>query len=359
MKQIGFIDMHSPDALCTPEVIHIFRDSGEYEKAIAFNSPGALEGIESFYVSLPLNTLNFRIMNFPFSDGEKLKKVIPFELENLILESSETVVFDSVILSRDDDHAEALVVYADKNGLRQVLNTLAGNNIDPCVITAIDLRAAINAGQNPHESAFSEAVTRWLINPVALNESDRVALAQQEIINPTINLRTGPFAYTKHAGKIRKKMKLTAGIALALALTVHANILLHAVTNNREIASIRQEIRNTYSGLFPAETRIMDELYQMKSHMKEIRAKSDALIGISPLSLLSDLSKRMDPPITYHDIQIEKGLIKMKAEVPKMDDLTTVKAKLSEFLSDVAISDIKPAANGRVAFTVVAINPGT
>ena len=58
--------------------------------------------------------------------------------------------------------------------------------------------------------------------------------------------------------------------------------------------------------------------------------------------------------VVYTEIQIEKGLIKLKGESRSMDEVSKVKTKLSEFLSDVSVSDIKPAAQGKILFTVVA-----
>ena len=146
MKKTGFIDLHFQSALHTPEAVHIFKESGtaaDFEKTVVFGSGDALADITAFYVSLPVHLLNFRIIHLPFSDREKLKKVIPLELENLILEGSEKVVFDTVLLNGDESNAEVLVAYAEKALLQQILETLARYNIDPCVITSIDLRAAV------------------------------------------------------------------------------------------------------------------------------------------------------------------------------------------------------------------------
>jgi len=47
-------------------------------------------------------------------------------------------------------------------------------------------------------------------------------------------------------------------------------------------------------------------------------------------------------------------LIKLKGESRSTDELSKVKTKLSEFLSDVSVSDVKPNAQGKILFTVVA-----
>jgi hypothetical protein len=46
--------------------------------------------------------------------------------------------------------------------------------------------------------------------------------------------------------------------------------------------------------------------------------------------------------------------VKLKGEASSTDDLTKIKTKLSEFLSEVSVSDIKPTAQGKILFTVVA-----
>jgi type II secretory pathway component PulL len=362
MKKIGFIDIQSQSDLFKPEAVHIFIQSGtaaDFEKTVPFGPADALDDTETFYVSLPVNCLNFRIVHLPFSDKEKMKKVIPMELESLILESPERVAFDAVTLKSDEGGAEVLIVYVKKDLLQQIMGNLARVKIDPCVITSVDLGTAIGAAPDPHDPAFAEFLAKWLIDPPGQNEAERMEAMRQEILKPAINLRTGPFIYRKDAEKIRKMIRRTTVIALALALAIHANILLQAYTLKGEMASIRLEMHNLYKSLFPAETRIVDELYQMKSHMKELEIKKDALIGISLLKFLSELSKRKDLHVSYQNIQIEKGgLVKMRAEAIKMEDLAFVKTKLSEYLSDVSLTDIKPAVNGRVIFTVVAKDKG-
>ena len=113
-------------------------------------------------------------------------------------------------------------------------------------------------------------------------------------------------------------------------------------------------MRGSYSSLFPSDKKTIDVLNQLKSHIREIEEKNDTLTGITTLQFLMDLSKRRESYTVYTDIQIEKGLIKMKAETSSMDDLSKIEMKLSEFLPDVSISDVKTSAHGKILFTVIA-----
>jgi len=366
MKKVAFIDIHSSSPLLGVQpssyipganeedrtAIYLFHESGEgydCENSLDYTSQAEVSGVDEFYVSIPASFLNFRILNFPFSDREKIRKVLPIELDNLVLGGSGEIVFDIIVRSGDDASADVLVVYTDKSAMNKILEALAHRNIDPRVVTSIDLQT-VGSGTG----GFPQNLAEQLLIPPLWNESDRIAYAQQEILKPGINLRTGQFAYRKDVEKIAKALKLTVALGFVLAFVIHANILFQTVTTKKESADIAKEMRVAYSSIFPGEKKVIDDLYQLKSHIKEIGEKNDALTGVGALQVLAELSKRMESQIVYNDIQIEKGLVKLKGEARSADDLTKMRTKLSEFLSGVSVSDVKPTAQGKILFTVVA-----
>jgi hypothetical protein len=366
MKKIGFIDIHPQSPILgeqpssqAPEpneadhtCIYLFNDSGkgcDYEKSLDYGAQAELSGVDEYYVSIPASFFNFRILNLPFSDQEKIRKVLPIELDNLVLGGSGGIVFDIIASGGDDASTEILVVYTNKSSLDRILAGLSHSGVDPRIITSIDLQTIGYGGEG-----FPQNIADKLLTPPPWDESERIAYAQQEILKPTINLRTGQFAYRKDTEKKEKALKITVALAFLLAFVIHANILFQTVMTKKECAAIAKEMRVAYSGIFPGEKKIVDELYQLKSHIKEIGEKNDALTGVNTLQFLLDLSRRMESHIVYNDVQIEKELVKLKGEARSTDDLTKMKMKLSEFLLDVSVSDIKPTAQGRILFTVVA-----
>lgn len=366
MKKIAFIDIHPQSPILGAQplsqvpdqnendrtIIYLFHETGEgysYEKSLDYSSQEELSDVDEFYVSIPANFFNFRIVNLPFSDREKIRKVLPIELDNLVLGGSEEIVFDIIVPGGDDVSADVLVVYIEKSAMNHILGELAHRKIDPRVVTSIDLQT-VGYGVE----GFPQNIAERLLIPPLWNESERITNAQQEIVNPTINLRTGQFAYRKDVEKKAKALKITVALGFLLAFVIHANVLFQTGMTKKESADIAKEMRAAYSNIFPGEKKTIDELYQLKSHMREIGEKHDALTGVSTLQFLLDLSRRMESHIVYNDIQIEKGLVKLKGEARSTDDLTKIKTKLSEFLSDVSVSDVKPTAQGKILFTVVA-----
>ena len=371
MKKVGVVDIHPNSPMLGSQsssqqtsqyendqsLVHIFNVTGNgytCETTLDYVSHEDWMGIDEFYVSLPAASLDFRILNFPFSDKEKITKAIPLELDNYIIGGSEEIVFDSINLGGDDGSVEVLVAYARKEVLDHVLTQLSRKNIDPRVITSIDLRTVVKTGEGPDQNGFRGSIAENLVGLHAWDQNQRIIPAENELTQPTINLRIGQFAYRKDAEKTGKALKGTVILAFLLALVVHASVMFQAIMIKRDLTTITSDMRGSYSSLFPGDKKTIDVLNQLKSHIREVEEKNDALAGIAILKFLIDLSKTRESYIVYTDIQIEKNLIKMKAETGSMDDLSKIKMKLSEFLPDVSISDVKSTAHGKIIFTVFA-----
>lgn len=350
MRRVGFIDLH--DKWDTKEedlTIYIFGSHArglELEKTIkhipATASDLKSEGIGEFYLSIPLNLLNFRIVKLPFSDKEKLKKVIPFELDGLILGGSNSIVFDTIKLNGED----VLVTYIEKGKLTDILTKLALLDLDPRVVTSIELHYAINKGIID--------IIPYLVNPEKLTVDDRISAARGELLSNSINLRTGPLAYTRDVGVYKKTLNVSAALSILLAFVIISNLVFRLIIERRDVSSIKKETRGIYVGLFPEDKKITDELYQMKSHIKDIKDRGDVLAGIYPLHFMADLSRRMIHGVVFNEINLDKDLITIKGEAASMDAIGKTKTMLSEFLTDAVVSDIKPSAEGKMLFTVVA-----
>ncbi|HUO76428.1 MAG TPA: GspL/Epsl periplasmic domain-containing protein [Thermodesulfovibrionales bacterium] len=350
MKTLGFIDLTSRQS----GEIYVFRGrTGGYdlEKTVHYTGEGSsqspdLTGVGEFYLSIPLEMLNFRMMKLPFSEKEKLIKVIPFELESLLMDSADHVVFDAMVMGGGENGFDVLVAYVEKGMLREILTQLSLLSIDPQVVTSLELQAIAKNGTGD--------VALRLVDPSPLDRDARISAARSELSRHTINLRTGPFAYTRDRERVEKKLKVTFVLLLVLALAINAYLIFGIVSAKTETSSLKKDMRNMYTTLFPNEKRVADELYQMKSHMREIKEKGDALLGVYPLQFLLDLSQKTVPGVAFSEIGLDRDLSTMKGEASSMDDIDKMKTRLSASRANVSVSDIKPLPTGKILFTVVA-----
>ncbi len=301
------------------------------------------EKIENAYVSLPLSSLNFRVIELPFSDKDRIREVLPFELDGMILGGTDTVVFDSVIVGTSDDKQQVLAAYIDKKDLRHLLGKLKTYHIDPVFITSLELKNILND--------FSMGS---LLSPPELEDKDRIELASREIKAPVIDLRRHEFSYTREREKTKKKLRLTAALLALLALVLSADLLMKIVSARSEAALLKNEMRKQYQEVFPGEKNIMNELYQFKSHMKELKSKEDIFIGVDPLRLLLSLSRLEKQGVAFNEITAEKGNITLKGETASLSEVQQIKGKLESIFNEVNISDSKSSAQGRMLFTITA-----
>lgn len=321
------------------------EETRKYPVSSRFDFPidKVTEDVENAYLSLPVSGLNFRVIDLPFSDKDRVREVLPFELDGIILGGTDRVIFDCVVVGSSDDKYQVLAVYIEKDSIREILSKLKSFNLDPVFITSIELR-----------NILTDFTPSGLFSPERVEGEDRISLAMEEMKAPTINLRREEFSYTRDTEKTKRSLKLTAALLICLAAVLSANFLAGMISAKYQIASLRNEMRKDYQALFPGEKNIMNELYQLKSHMKELKGKEDLFIGVDPLDILLKLSRLEKQGVVFNEIGTDRGNISMKGEAPSLSDIQQLKDKLDGLFNEVAISDSKSSAQGKMLFTITA-----
>lgn len=301
------------------------------------------DGIENAYLSLPLSSLNFRIIELPFSNKDRIREILPFELDGMILGGSESVIFDDVVVGASGDKNQVLAVYMEKHRMKNILEKLKASNVDPVCVTSIELK-----------NSLGDFTLAKLLSPVMLKGEDRVALALEEMKAPTINLRRDEYSYTKDIERTNKSLRITAVFLTLIALVISSDILFKVVTTRSEIASLKNEMRKMYQDVFPGEKNIMNELYQLKSHMKDLSSKADAFLGVSPLALLLKLSALDMQGAVMNEITVDKDNISLKGEARSLSDIQKLQDRLKQVFDGVNITDSRASVQGKMMFTITA-----
>jgi type II secretory pathway component PulL len=307
-----------------------------------------IENTGESYLSLPLSLLDFRVLELPFTDIRKIRELVPFEIDNLVFGGSGSVVFQAHVIGRSDDKSQVLVAYLPKETMRTMLGRLKASGIDPKAVISVELAAVLSSSATP------EQVAKRLLEPEPPQEKIRLESALKEMANPTINLRSGEFAYTADDERTRKSLRMTAVLVLLLLLVFAADSVMGIIAATRENNSIRTTMRKTYQGLFPSEKKISNELYQLKAHIKELKDKEESFVGVSPLGVLLDLSGISRPGIVFNEVSVDRENIVLKGEGPSMSDVQKTKTELEKVFVEVNISDTKPSSQNRTLFTITA-----
>lgn len=313
--------------------------SGQYE----FSLPDGAADTDYAYLSLPLSCLNFRVIELPFSDRDRIREVLPFELEGMILSGPDRVIFDNVVLGSADQKFRVLAVYMEKDVLKKILGNLRSYGIDPIVVTCLDLREKTKDFSLPD-----------LLTPAGTDPQERVDPAIEEMRKPLINLRRGEFSYTRDIEQSKKSLRLTAALTALLIIVLSATILLKIISARSEASAIKNSIRKEYKDIFPDDRNIVNELYQIKSRMKELRGREDVFVGINPLDLLLKLSAIERQGIVFNEITEDRVNIVLKGEAQSLSDIQQIKDRLESILGDVTIADSKTSGRNTMLFTITA-----
>lgn len=306
--------------------------------------------IDASYLSVPLEMLNFRTVELPFSDIKRVREVLPFELDNLMLGGTGGIVFDARILKEREGAYTFLVVCMTKDSIKKLLDGFKRQSIDIKTVTSLDLVSMFDAFSSDN------GIAGLLMDrtPVSLSVEDRIALAAREMAEPTIDLRRGEFAYTGDTEKAKKSLKLTLALGALLLLIFISDLLMNGIAMKKEALSIHNEIRRSYAALYPADRNITSEIYQMKSHMKELKDKAPLFAGIQPLQDLLDVTAAARNGFTFNEIDLDQANITLKGDCRTLSDVQSLKNSLAVFFTDVAITDSKPMAQGKTTFTITA-----
>lgn len=303
--------------------------------------------ITDFFLNLPVEMLGFRILDLPFSDKKKLAEVIPFELQGLIMDDINDIVFDSVCIDRDSDRFKVLVVYVEKRRLASILQSLSHLGIEPSVAGSMELKSILKETKDP------AVITERLKDSISMqtNPSEAPKVFQvEDLRSPIINLRTGPFEFKGDTERLSRLMRILISLLIALAISINIDLSLRILRGKKDIYLMRKEMRWSYSELFPSEKRISDELYQLKAHLKEVKDRMDLVKGAPILDFLLTLSNIKPEGIVFHEIGVSTEGLNLKGEATSMEEINKLKAGLSAM--ELNVSELKPLAGGRLNFTI-------
>jgi type II secretory pathway component PulL len=304
---------------------------------------------ESCLLGLPLEMLNFRVLELDLSDIERIREVLPFELDGLLLKDSSDLVMDAVMLGGEGGRYRVLAVYMEKERLANLLGGLARAGFEPSAATSLDLIHFLRS------RLTEEELVRRLAESLKAEKGDeRVEAAWDEMSGCTVNLRRGELSYTKEIEKTKLSLLKGAALCLAIALVFSGDIGIRISRANKEAAHIEQGIIKTYCALYPKEEMkgIQGITYRMKSHLAELRKKEAAYRGVSPLRLLAQLKNVRPPEVDFSDVTLDTEHVMLKGEAPSLSEIEQLKAGLDAVLDDVKISSAEQSASDRVVFTI-------
>jgi type II secretory pathway component PulL len=256
--------------------------SSPIEGELTYSDISALikDNIDTTYLSLPLNSLTLREETFPFSDKTKIKDTISYELEGMLLGSTNDYSIDHIITESTDTGSKVLAVCIENKKLQDIINVFTSAGLEPKIITSVDLRLA---GGNSEK----------LLEGPVLDPEIRASAAKEEITEPYINLRQNEHAYTGDIDRLKESIRVSAYLVLILLILFGAMSYLKMSAVKKDNGLLAKKTEAIYRRIFPKDRKIVDIGRQFKGQMNILKKKKNALAGIPVLDIMNSISKML------------------------------------------------------------------
>lgn len=343
MMKIGLIQIYGNDI--TLSVLEGRKRDLRLVEQRKFSGIEAMDdglGFDAAVLSLPLDILQFRRLRLPFSDMNKLKEVVPYELKRLVLDDIDDIVFDCVVRDADNGNKDLLITFVKRGWLEDILRALNAKGIDPSIVISLELSKVIKGGG--FDGVFSENAG------VDLHELGELLAGEMD--HPTINLRQGDLSFTKeYREKARYKKRALVLLFFLLAVLLF-NSGERVYIKRKAIKNIDFRMNGMYTELFPGSKRVIDPLYQTRARLKALKGVIKDIEGIDPLNLISVLSERWSPGVVLAELNIDTDFFVLKGSSSQLKDIERLVSRLGEVFPDIEISETDRTVDGKLRYVI-------
>ncbi|MDA8168522.1 MAG: hypothetical protein M0Z59_02335 [Nitrospiraceae bacterium] len=345
----AFIDLKSPGS----GTLYLFEDGryagptgftlGEDFSSVQFEK--SLPELDEAWLGLPVSMLDFRLLEFPFSEMDKIRQALPYELEGIVLKNIADISFDAVPAGGQAEMETVLAVYAEKAILKKMIEAFKSAGAEPAAITSIEV-SHIFSGGGKEGKDIAEA----LLGQALAEEDQRVEAARkmlEEERKPLFDLRRGELAYMKEKEEIGRSIKtafILAGLVLA-ALCLNAVIGIYYL--NKQAGAIETRIRQSLEKDFPTQ-KIRNSsagLIMLKAEVQAMKRKKAGMGGFSALDALKKLSGQKVKGVVLREISMDEDNITVKGEAPSIGDVSSFKTAMQSRFARADIIETRASGN--------------
>lgn len=330
-------------------LLHVFeKRQGEhsYVDTVRLERPGADQvprDLQSVVLSLPPDSLHFRILSFPFAEREKIEEVLPLQLGGMISHGIDSIVSDFHVIERSDQGFRVIIVFAMKDMLRKVLSSLERFGIKPEVITSLVLFDALSRGSLDSLLGPEIETTRGV---------ERLKEMARMLSSTTVNLAKGEFFFRKELQVARRYMRITGILATVVALLLVTHFSLSIRNTVAMEKALRQHMTKLYTQLVPEDRKVVDPIYQLKAQMKQMTWKREEINDARPLDVLSGIARVWNKGWALESVAVSRDLVTVTGEAANAQEAQAVAAALHEEIGAEPVVETKQTSEGKTGYSL-------
>jgi general secretion pathway protein L len=362
-------------------------------------------------LALPPSLLSIRELDLPVSDRKRCREVLPLELKGEMASDADEPVFEALQLSggktaaiwaKQGQLAEEIKFLSDKGFDPEVVTfsmfswiellpeacegavaMTDGESVAICLdrkplffralprsdersldatIAAVELAKGVTVeklftlGESIPETALETAPLPPVTPLAAAFPGDaaaaadlaaQYAMARELVFGDPINLRRGALSFTRMRDKFRKRVRLTYALAAALAILVFAEAGVRYFIAQRDLSSLNSSIRSIYKEVFPARTKPVDEVAELRAEIKKLGAAgSEGVLAV--LKKLTDA--KGDDPREIYEVDFDGSQVTGRGYDRSSQGVNEFKTKALLQFGSFEVSEIKSRPDGTVSF---------
>jgi len=316
-------------ALCLYEESGRFR---VYDEEAKRSSPAA-ENIEDLLKVLDRNrdlrlyigidAFSLRKTVLPALDRDKMKEILPFEMEGLFLSPSSALVFDFYPIRPAEKGTECLVFALKKE--------TAEKYIAPFVKAGLNIVS---------------------LSPLWDDKlSDSVA--DEGIFYKTaLNLVPAGLTGEKKKKKAMDVYQTAFIYAIAVLLVFISGLSFRYYLILKKEAGMKKEVSAVYASLFPGQKMPQDLYYGVQSKLVELKQNYRVFKGIEVLGILKSVSESSREGVRVKEINMDGNKATLKGESSDYAAVEQFRNNLKKSFSDVQLLETKNMPDGKSGFAI-------
>ncbi|MBI3814712.1 MAG: hypothetical protein HY279_09670 [Nitrospinae bacterium] len=183
-----------------------------------------------------------------------------------------------------------------------------------------------------------------------------------------MNFRKGELSYTKERAAMKRNLKVTAVLFFLILGFLMSDMYLRYTGFSRELKVLKGALKGEYLELFPGETRVMDELYQLEAKLKVLKEEIEIIGGgVSALEIMKVFSQAagqnpgalsskslIGEKIKFYELHIGEGRVAARGEADSFEGANLLKESLIKdgSFKEVLLTDLKTKPGGGAGFSL-------
>jgi general secretion pathway protein L len=174
------------------------------------------------------------------------------------------------------------------------------------------------------------------------------AVAADFVAGDPVNFRRGPLVYVRRKLELRRRLRLTALLAVVVVMLLFAEAGVRYYLLQRDIASVDAAIGKMYREAFPKRSKPVDEVAELKAEIKRLGGASSQVV----LASLKKLAEAKGDEVNeLYEIEIEGSLVSGKGTARSIQAVNGFKARCTPLFGTFEVSEIRSRPDGSTGFS--------